>query len=1134
MAKSSFYTDGGTTASNVDSITSLTNEATASKNAAKVSEDAAAASATASASSATASASSASSITGFVTSAQAAQTAAETAQSAASTSASQAASSAVASASSATASETSKVASETAKTAAETAKTASETAKTASETAKTAAETALDNFTDQYLGAHSSNRTTDLDGNSLVVGTLMYNTTDNNMKVYDGSAWDNTFATLSGTLQISNNLSDLNNASTARSNLGVAIGGQVQAHSSVLDATTASYTTALNTKLNAIEASATADQTDAEIRAAVEAASDSNVFTDADHSKLNAIEASADVTDTANVTAAGALMDSEVTNLSEVKAFDASEYATAAQGTLATNALPKSGGAMTGAITTNSTFDGRDVATDGTKLDGIESNATADQTDAEIRAAVEAASDSNVFTDADHSKLNAIEASATADQTASEILTAIKTVDGASSGLDADLLDGQHGSYYAPLASPTFTGNPVAPTQSASNNSTRIATTAYTDAAIAALADSAPSTLNTLNELAAALGDDANFSTTVTNNIAAKLSLAGGTMTGTLVAPTINVSGNIDVDGISNLDVVDIDGAVDMATTLTVAGNVDFNGDLDVDGTTNLDVVDVDGLLTASAAIEINGAAGAGISEGMLIDWSTNLARFLTYDSSSGSEIAFFTQPSGGSTAERVRIKDDGGFVVTPVAGGHAVFNEGSIDADFRVESNGNANMLFVDGGNDRVGINNGSPARQLHITDTIANSGASLGLTSSDSSTTGSMGIIHFGNSTDSSLASIGAIADGATDSGALLFKTEATGGAIEERMRIDSSGNVGIGEVTQTDLNTAYDHLQIGKPVNIMGSDTNGGLWLNSGAFFNSAGNWEYLLSSETVSSLTMTDSIPFRFRYAAAGTAGNTFSWSEAMRIDSSGNVLVGKTAVDFAVAGTEIMDHGEVQVTRAGGVPMYLRRNTSDGVLIGFYKDATAIGNIGTVGTDMYIGTTDTGLRFLDSSNTIIPARGDTGATRDDAISFGTASARYDNIYATNATIQTSDQTEKQDIAALTSTEMLVGKRISALFKTFRWKDKVVEKGDNARTHTGIIAQDVQAAFTAEGLDAGDYSLFISSTWLVDSEGNEVEEGTEDAVSKTRMGIRYPELLSFVAAYNEQRFANIETRLTTLEG
>ena len=152
--------------------------------------------------------------------------------------------------------------------------------------------------------------------------------------------------------------------------------------------------------------------------------SDEN-FTTADHSKLDGIEASADVTDTANVTSAGALMDSEVTNLAQVKAFDSSDYATAAQGTTANNALPKAGGAMTGAITTNSTFDGRDVATDGTKLDGIEAGATADQTASEIRALVESASDSNVFTDADHTKLNAIEASADVTDTANVVAALI-------------------------------------------------------------------------------------------------------------------------------------------------------------------------------------------------------------------------------------------------------------------------------------------------------------------------------------------------------------------------------------------------------------------------------------------------------------------------------------------------------------------------------------------------------------------------------------------------------------------------------------------------------------------------------------------------------------------------------------
>jgi len=77
------------------------------------------------------------------------------------------------------------------------------------------------------------------------------------------------------------------------------------------------------------------------------------------------------------------------------------------------------------------------------------------------------------------------------------------------------------------------------------------------------------------------------------------------TITGELDAATLDISGNIDVDGTANLDVVDIDGAVDMATTLAVAGNVDFNGDLDVDGTTNLDVVDIDGAVNIAAATTI-------------------------------------------------------------------------------------------------------------------------------------------------------------------------------------------------------------------------------------------------------------------------------------------------------------------------------------------------------------------------------------------------------------------------------------------------------------------------------------------------------------------------------------------------
>ena len=127
------------------------------------------------------------------------------------------------------------------------------------------------------------------------------------------------------------------------------------------------FTTALLSKLNGIEASATGDQTAAEIRSLVDAASDSNVFTDADHTKLNNIETGA----TGDQTAA------EIRTLVE-SASDSNVFTDA----------------------------------DHTKLNSVESGATADQTAAEIRTLVENASDSNVFTDADHTKLDSVASNA--------------------------------------------------------------------------------------------------------------------------------------------------------------------------------------------------------------------------------------------------------------------------------------------------------------------------------------------------------------------------------------------------------------------------------------------------------------------------------------------------------------------------------------------------------------------------------------------------------------------------------------------------------------------------------------------------------------------------------------------------
>ena len=145
----------------------------------------------------------------------------------------------------------------------------------------------------------------------------------------------------------------------------------------------------------------------------------------------NEVDANFTNLNTGKAELSGAVFTGAITTNSTIDGRDV-----AADGVTADAALPKSGGAMTGAITTNSTFDGRDVATDGTKLDGIEASATADQTGAQIKAAYEA--QTNAFTDAQFTKLGGIEASATADQTAAEIRALVESATDSNVFTDAD------------------------------------------------------------------------------------------------------------------------------------------------------------------------------------------------------------------------------------------------------------------------------------------------------------------------------------------------------------------------------------------------------------------------------------------------------------------------------------------------------------------------------------------------------------------------------------------------------------------------------------------------------------------------------------------------------------------------
>jgi len=252
------------------------------------------------------------------------------------------------------------------------------------------------------------------------------------------------------------------------------------------------------------------------------------------------------------------------------------------------------------------------------------------------------------------------------------------------------------------------------------------------------------------------------------------------------------------------------------------------------------------------------------------------------------------------------------------------------------------------------------------------------------------------------------------------------------------------------------------------------------------------------------------------------------SERMRLDNSGNLLVGKTSVG-GTAGTTLYNTGLGYFVVDGNRSLLLDRLTSDGNLMEFRKDGSTVGSIASTAYGMQIystGVNNTGWTFTDSNN-ILPMKN--SALADNIIDLGSASYRMDDIYATNGTIQTSDRNEKQDIEALSDAEQRVAVACKGLLRKFRWIDAVAEKGDDARIHFGIIAQDLQDAFAAEGLDAGRYAMFISSTWweatetYTDDDGVEqtrvntyetLEEAPEGATERTRLGVRYPELLAFI--------------------
>ena len=486
----------------------------------------------------------------------------------------------------------------------------------------------------------------------------------------------------------------------------------------------------------------------------------------------------------------------------------------AADGTLTTTTLPLAGGALTGAVTTTSTIDGRDVATDGTKLDGIE--ASADVTDTANVTAAGALMDSE--------------------------LTSIASVKALNQGV-------------ATGDSPTFVD---------------------------------------------------------------------------VTATSLDISGNIDVDGTTNLDATNIVGALDVTGTAAMDG-------LTVDGTVNInDAVPI--LRLDSPAVAWSGGEDLGG-----IDWYTKdpssigptvMARI--YSESSGTNtlpqpnMIFQTSVSSGSLTDRMKIAPNG-------------------DISF-YEDTGTTPKFFWDASAESLGIGTSTPNVVLHTVDASGTAVIALDDSRSNVGDTASVEFRH--NGITGSIVKSSAIEDfsvAANRSSDLQFWTRNNGTQIQAAT-IDSSGNVGIG------TDTPAAGLQVGKGLTNAGGPAAGAS--TASACFGNDGsddNYGLVLGADGNGlgyiSAQRTDGVATAYNLSIQPNGGNvgigTTSPSEKLHVQGDGAdiLLTDAAGGQTAKLGSTGSNNGLLELNNSAHTGIVLLNSSGDSYLNG--------GNVG-IGTSSPYG------------------------------------------------------------------------------------------------------------------------------------------------------------------------------------
>ena len=327
----------------------------------------------------------------------------------------------------------------------------------------------------------------------------------------------------------------------------------------------------------------------------------------------------------------------------------------------------------------------------------------------------------------------------------------------------------------------------------------------------------------------------------------------------------------------------------------------------------------------------------------------------------------------------------------------------GTFSGDLTVDTN----TLYVDSANNRVGVGTVSPSNVLHVHQTDATSNSYVHITQADGGSGGTDGL------------SIG-IEDGGVnavirnrENGYLRMYTNNT-----ERMRITSGGDFQLYEDTGTTPKLFWDASA--ERLGVGHSSPNVTLHVQGANVSSGDANHNVVIDDTTSMAQGVGGGIVFRGNYGSGltnggfiqteksnGTSGNYAfdlvlgsrangsSPAERMRIDSSGNLLVGKTSTAFGTEGIVIAPE-YISATRDSGESLVVNRTSTDGELIGLYRQSSKVGSIGVRGGDStYIESTASSRTGLDFSGGILPRYN--GALSNGSTSLGAASYRFSDLY-----------------------------------------------------------------------------------------------------------------------------------------